>query len=80
MFVALDIDASDAKALYRRAQARTEMGNTGEAFKDAKRALHIQPKNNALKAMLAKLVRLNQKKVHITCCPEKFVQFCIIHL
>lgn len=53
----------DAKALYRRAQAREQQDKVGDAFKDAKIAYQIEPNNAAIGQMLQRLIKANQKKV-----------------
>lgn len=42
---ALGLDAQSVKALYRRAQARTEVGDYAEADEDIKRGLQLEPES-----------------------------------
>ncbi|KAK6014542.1 tetratricopeptide repeat protein, partial [Ostertagia ostertagi] len=60
---ALEYDGADAKALYRRALAREHLDNVAAAFKDAKEALRLSPKDKAISEMLQRLVVANNEKV-----------------
>uniref|UniRef100_A0A3Q1AMS4 Protein unc-45 homolog B n=1 Tax=Amphiprion ocellaris TaxID=80972 RepID=A0A3Q1AMS4_AMPOC len=42
---AIDVDASDIKALYRRCQALEKLGKLDMAFKDVQRCATLEPKN-----------------------------------
>ncbi|PIO77194.1 tetratricopeptide repeat protein [Teladorsagia circumcincta] len=59
----LEFDGADAKALYRRALARENLDNVAAAFKDAKEALRLSPKDKAISEMLQRLVIANNEKV-----------------
>lgn len=72
-FAALDLAPNDAKALFRRCQAREELGNYGEAFKDAKSALHYEPNNTAILQALQRLVISNQQKVQYNIQSNPFI-------
>ncbi|KAK6034310.1 tetratricopeptide repeat protein [Cooperia oncophora] len=60
---ALEYDGADVKALYRRALAREHLDNVAAAFKDAKEALRLSPKDKAISEMLQRLVVANNEKV-----------------
>ena len=45
LFIALEIDGADTKALYRRSLAREQLDKIGPAFQDAKEALRLQSKD-----------------------------------
>ncbi len=61
---ALEIDANNVKALFRRAVARRQLGNTEEAKTDLKLALQQDPANAAVKKELASLKKeLEQAKL-----------------
>ncbi|KAK5975120.1 Protein unc-45 B [Trichostrongylus colubriformis] len=60
---ALEYDGADVKALYRRALAREHLDNVAAAFKDAKEALRLSPKDKAISEMLQRLVIANNEKV-----------------
>uniref|UniRef100_A0A914VHH0 Protein unc-45 homolog B n=1 Tax=Plectus sambesii TaxID=2011161 RepID=A0A914VHH0_9BILA len=66
---ALEFDRADPKALYRRALAREELGNVGEAFSDAKLALRFEPKDKNITQLLQRLAKANiakQEQAHST--------------
>lgn len=52
---ALEIDATNVKALYRRAVARRQIGDTDDAREDLRQALQQDPNNVAVKKELASL-------------------------
>lgn len=51
----LELSPADAKALYRRSQAFEAVGKLDEAFKDARKALHLEPKNPAVQQSMRRL-------------------------
>ncbi|EPB73782.1 tetratricopeptide repeat protein [Ancylostoma ceylanicum] len=60
---ALEYDGADVKALYRRALAREQLDNVAAAFKDAKEALRLSPKDKSISDLLQRLVVANNEKV-----------------
>ncbi|KHJ93131.1 hypothetical protein OESDEN_06965 [Oesophagostomum dentatum] len=60
---ALEYDGADVKALYRRALAREHLDNVAAAFKDAKEALRLSPKDKSISDLLQRLVVANNEKV-----------------
>ncbi|VDM66407.1 unnamed protein product [Strongylus vulgaris] len=60
---ALEYDGADVKALYRRALAREQLDNVAAAFKDAKEALRLSPKDKSISDLLQRLVIANNEKV-----------------
>ncbi|XP_066567298.1 protein unc-45 homolog B [Amia ocellicauda] len=52
---AIDVDASDIKALYRRCQALEKLGKLDQAFKDVQRCATIEPKNKTFLDTLRRL-------------------------
>ncbi len=62
-FSALEIIPNDSKALFRRCQARENLGQLAEAFKDAKFALSLEPNNKVFVQTLRGLNVLIQEKV-----------------
>ncbi|VDN34633.1 unnamed protein product [Cylicostephanus goldi] len=60
---ALEYDGADVKALYRRALAREHLDNVAAAFKDAKEALRLSPKDKSIADLLQRLVVANNEKV-----------------
>lgn len=52
---ALEIAPADVKALFRRSQANEGLGKVNEAFKDARKALHLDPKNKQVQTTLQRL-------------------------
>ncbi|KAK5964585.1 Protein unc-45 B [Trichostrongylus colubriformis] len=61
--IALEYDGADVKAFYRRAFAREHLDNVAAAFKDAKEALRLNPKDKSISEMLQRLVIANNEKV-----------------
>ena len=53
--LSLEITPNECKALFRRAQALDKLGNAGDAFRDIKMLLHIEPKNKPALAVAEKL-------------------------
>uniref|UniRef100_A0A671U8N5 Protein unc-45 homolog B n=1 Tax=Sparus aurata TaxID=8175 RepID=A0A671U8N5_SPAAU len=58
---AIDVDAADIKALYRRCQALEKLGKLDMAFKDVQRCATLEPKN---KTFLETLRRYTVNKKH----------------
>uniref|UniRef100_A0A8P4KN38 Protein unc-45 homolog B n=1 Tax=Dicentrarchus labrax TaxID=13489 RepID=A0A8P4KN38_DICLA len=52
---AIDVDAADIKALYRRCQALEKLGKLDMAFKDVQRCATIEPKNKTFLETLRRL-------------------------
>ncbi|NXU71779.1 UN45B protein, partial [Oreotrochilus melanogaster] len=52
---AIDINASDIKALYRRSQALEKLGKLDQAFKDAQKCATIEPRNKNFQETLRRL-------------------------
>ncbi|XP_072289361.1 protein unc-45 homolog B [Eucyclogobius newberryi] len=52
---AIDVDAADIKALYRRCQALEKLGKSDLAFKDVQRCATIEPKNKTFLETLRRL-------------------------
>ncbi|GCB67553.1 hypothetical protein scyTo_0005148 [Scyliorhinus torazame] len=60
---AIDIDASDIKALYRRSQALEKLGKLDQAFKDVERCATVEPNNKTFQETLRRLNADIQDKV-----------------
>ncbi|KAJ0041727.1 hypothetical protein NL108_007956 [Boleophthalmus pectinirostris] len=52
---AIDVDAADIKALYRRCQALEKLGKLDMAFKDVQRCATVEPKNKTFLETLRRL-------------------------
>lgn len=63
--VAIDVDAADIKALYRRCQALEKLGKLDMAFKDVQRCATLEPKNKTFLETLRRLGADIQAKVSI---------------
>ncbi|NXS76692.1 UN45B protein, partial [Pandion haliaetus] len=61
---AIDINASDIKALYRRSQALEKLGKLDQAFKDAQKCATIEPRNKNFQETLRRLGANIQEKVN----------------
>ncbi|KFV57155.1 Protein unc-45 B [Tyto alba] len=61
---AIDINASDIKALYRRSQALEKLGKLDQAFKDAQKCATIEPRNKNFQEALRRLGANIQEKVN----------------
>lgn len=61
--IAIDVDAADIKALYRRCQALEKLGKLDMAFKDVQRCATIEPKNKTFLETLRRLGAEIQAKV-----------------
>uniref|UniRef100_A0A672L1A5 UNC-45/Cro1/She4 central domain-containing protein n=1 Tax=Sinocyclocheilus grahami TaxID=75366 RepID=A0A672L1A5_SINGR len=62
---AIDVDAADIKALYRRCQALEKLGKLDMAFKDVQRCATLEPKNKTFLETLRRLGAEIQQKVMI---------------
>lgn len=62
---AIDVDAADIKALYRRCQALEKLGKLDMAFKDAQKCATVEPKNKTFLETLRRLGAEIQAKVSI---------------
>ncbi|XP_051875874.1 protein unc-45 homolog B isoform X2 [Pristis pectinata] len=62
---AIDVDASDIKALFRRSQALEKLGKLDQAFKDAQRCATMEPKNKMFQETLQRLNHDIQEKLKI---------------
>ncbi|KAL5014688.1 hypothetical protein ScPMuIL_008958 [Solemya velum] len=60
---ALDITPNDPKALFRRCQAKEQLGEVVEAYKDAALLLKVDPKNGAIQPILKRLNPVIHDKV-----------------
>ncbi|NWI71982.1 UN45B protein, partial [Todus mexicanus] len=61
---AIDINAADIKALYRRSQALEKLGKLDQAFKDAQKCATIEPRNRNFQETLRRLGANIQEKVN----------------
>ncbi|XP_077457456.1 protein unc-45 homolog B [Stigmatopora argus] len=71
---AIDVDAADIKALYRRCQALEKLGKLDMAFKDAQRCATIEPKNKTFLEALRRLGEEIQTKLKTTFSTDSRVQ------
>ncbi|XP_039614737.1 protein unc-45 homolog B isoform X1 [Polypterus senegalus] len=62
---AIDVDAADVKALYRRCQALEKLGKLDQAFKDVQRCATIEPRNKSFLETLRRLGSDIQEKLKI---------------
>lgn len=62
---AIDVDAADIKALFRRCQALEKLGKLDMAFKDVQRCATLEPKNKTFLETLRRLGADIQAKVSI---------------
>lgn len=62
--LAIDINPSDIKALYRRSQALEKLGKLDQAFKDVQRCATIEPRNQSFQEALRRLGTNIQEKVN----------------
>lgn len=60
---AIDVDARDIKALFRRCQAYEKLGKLDMAFKDVQRCATLEPKNKTFLDTLRRLGAEIQLKV-----------------
>ncbi|XP_033096200.1 protein unc-45 homolog B-like isoform X2 [Anneissia japonica] len=52
---ALDIEPADIKALFRKCLALEKLEKHAEAYKEARRLIHLDPKNTAVQSLLQRL-------------------------
>ncbi|CAN9513305.1 unnamed protein product [Ophioblennius macclurei] len=71
---AIDVDAADVKALYRRCQALEKLGKLDMAFKDVQRCATIEPKNKTFLETLRRLGAEIQSKLKTTFSTDSRVQ------
>ncbi|XP_044053069.1 protein unc-45 homolog B isoform X1 [Siniperca chuatsi] len=71
---AIDIDAADIKALYRRCQALEKLGKLDMAFKDVQRCATLEPKNKTFLETLRRLGADIQAKLKTTFSTDSRVQ------
>ncbi|XP_061842492.1 protein unc-45 homolog B isoform X2 [Nerophis lumbriciformis] len=71
---AIDVDAADIKALYRRCQALEKLGKLDMAFKDVQRCATIEPKNKTFLETLRRLGAEIQAKLKTTFSTDSRVQ------
>uniref|UniRef100_A0A669CID7 Protein unc-45 homolog B n=1 Tax=Oreochromis niloticus TaxID=8128 RepID=A0A669CID7_ORENI len=71
---AIDVDAKDIKALYRRCQALEKLGKLDMAFKDVQRCATLEPKNKTFLETLRRLGAEIQSKLKTTFSTDSRVQ------
>uniref|UniRef100_H3DD94 Protein unc-45 homolog B n=1 Tax=Tetraodon nigroviridis TaxID=99883 RepID=H3DD94_TETNG len=71
---AIDVDAADIKALYRRCQALEKLGKLDQAFKDVQRCATLEPKNKTFLETLRRLGAEIQAKLKTTFSTDSRVQ------
>lgn len=71
---AIDVDAADIKALFRRCQALEKLGKLDMAFKDVQRCATLEPKNNTFLETLRRLGADIQAKLKTTFSTDSRVQ------
>ncbi|XP_035760826.1 protein unc-45 homolog B [Neolamprologus brichardi] len=71
---AIDVDAKDIKALYRRCQALEKLGKLDMAFKDVQRCATLEPKNKAFLETLRRLGAEIQSKLKTSFSTDSRVQ------
>ncbi|XP_060928005.1 protein unc-45 homolog B [Limanda limanda] len=71
---AIDVDAADIKALFRRCQALEKLGKLDMAFKDVQRCATIEPKNKTFLDTLRRLRAEIQAKLKTTFSTDSRVQ------
>ncbi|KAM6965317.1 protein unc-45 homolog B [Aplochiton taeniatus] len=71
---AIDIEAADIKALYRRCQALEKLGKLDMAFKDVQRCATIEPKNKTFLETLRRLGAEIQAKLKTSFSTDSRVQ------
>ncbi|XP_067393886.1 protein unc-45 homolog B isoform X2 [Emydura macquarii macquarii] len=71
---AIDINASDIKALFRRSQALERLGKLDQAFKDVQRCATLEPRNRNFQETLRRLGANIQEKLHIQFSTDARVQ------
>ncbi|XP_048837352.1 protein unc-45 homolog B [Brienomyrus brachyistius] len=71
---AIDVDAKDIKALFRRCQAYEKLGKLDMAFKDVQRCATLEPKNKTFLETLRRLGAEIQLKLKTTFSTDSRVQ------
>ncbi|XP_072501024.1 protein unc-45 homolog B [Notamacropus eugenii] len=71
---AIDINASDIKALFRRCQALEQLGKLDQAFKDVQRCATLEPKNQNFQETLRRLNSSIHEKLHVQFSTDSRVQ------
>ncbi|CAL8248899.1 unnamed protein product [Merluccius merluccius] len=71
---AIDVDAADIKALFRRCQALEKLGKLDMAFKDVQRCATLEPKNKTFLETLRRLGAEIQAKLKTTFSTDSRVQ------
>uniref|UniRef100_A0A6Q2X2V3 Protein unc-45 homolog B n=2 Tax=Esox lucius TaxID=8010 RepID=A0A6Q2X2V3_ESOLU len=71
---AIDVDAADVKALFRRCQALEKLGKLDMAFKDVQRCSTIEPKNKTFLETLRRLGAEIQAKLKTSFSTDSRVQ------
>ncbi|NXA54132.1 UN45B protein, partial [Nothocercus julius] len=71
---AIDINASDIKALFRRSQALEKLGKLDQAFKDAQKCATMEPRNKNFQETLRRLGADIQEKLRIQFSTDMRVQ------
>uniref|UniRef100_A0A8C9F6L7 Protein unc-45 homolog B n=1 Tax=Pavo cristatus TaxID=9049 RepID=A0A8C9F6L7_PAVCR len=72
--LAIDINSSDIKALYRRSQALEKLGKLDQAFKDAQKCATMEPRNKNFQETLRRLGADIQEKLRIQFSTDMRVQ------
>ncbi|KAM5215831.1 protein unc-45 homolog B isoform 3-T3 [Hipposideros larvatus] len=72
--VAIDINSSDIKALYRRCQALEHLGKLDQAFKDVQRCATLEPRNQNFQETLRRLNTSIQEKLRVQFSTDSRVQ------
>ncbi|XP_051848394.1 protein unc-45 homolog B isoform X2 [Antechinus flavipes] len=71
---AIDINASDIKALFRRCQALEQLGKLDQAFKDVQRCATLEPQNRNFQETLRRLNSSIHEKLHVQFSTDSRVQ------
>jgi len=71
---AIDVDASDVKALFRRCQALEKLGKLDQAYKDVQRCATLEPKNKTFVETLRRLGAEIQSKLKTSFSTDSRVQ------
>ncbi|XP_044143029.1 protein unc-45 homolog B [Bufo gargarizans] len=71
---AIDVDAKDIKALFRRCQALEKLGKLDQAFKDVQRCATLEPKNQTFQESLHRIGADIHQKLHVQFSTDSRVQ------
>ncbi|CAJ0917196.1 unnamed protein product [Ranitomeya imitator] len=75
---AIDVDASDVKALFRRCQALEKLGKLDQAFKDVQRCATLEPKNQTFQEILHRIgTDIHQKAGSIATSTHSLSQYTL---